>query len=471
MEKTSKKSHHLLLWLVACAVLVAVAALGVAQFSGLRGAEPQSRPALMPQWRALLAVALVVIVARLGGTLAARFGQARVLGEVVAGVLLGPSLLGSLWPAGQQWLFEPGVRATMETLAQLGVLVFMFLVGMDSAGPSQAVPFRPVAAISFCGLAVPFALGVLLAVILPAIPQLGLPHDGSPAFALFIGVSLSVTALPVLARLVSDLGLRGTALGALALRCAAVTDLVCWCLLGMAAVMAGNRSVAGVAGSLVLTAAVAVLLLGVVRRRLDRLGERQADSIPYGAPAGLLAGMLLTAAFTDLIGVHSILGAFLFGAAVPKSLAAKLRLDEKLRPLISWLLLPLFFCVIGLNVRLDVVVETPVLLAAALLVVLLAVLGKWFGAGLTARLSGYSWRRANLLATLLNCRGLTELVVLDTGWRMGILTDAVFSIFVLMTLVTTVGCSVLAARFAGALRTGDKSLSEQGSGFLIAPNR
>ncbi|MFC3454332.1 cation:proton antiporter domain-containing protein [Amycolatopsis speibonae] len=150
---------------------------------------------------------------------------------------------------------------------------------------------------------------------------------------------------------------------------------------------------------------------------------------------------MLTAAFTDLVGVHSFLGAFLFGAAVPKELATKLRLDEKLRPFVSWLLLPLFFCVIGIDVHLDAIVGTPMLLAVL------------------------------LLATLLNCRGLTELVVLDTGRRMGILTDTGFSLFVLMTLVTTAGCSVLAAGFTGKCQPGEKSLPEQDSRFLAAPNR
>ncbi|ANN16110.1 hypothetical protein SD37_10990 [Amycolatopsis orientalis] len=456
-----EKRRKLWPWLTTCAALAVAAAFGVARFSGRPVAEPPAGPESIPQWRALLAVTLIVVVARLGGTLAARFGQARVLGEVVAGVLLGPSLLGILWPSAQQWLFAPGVGATMETLAQLGVLVFVFLVGTESAVSSRAVPLRPVAAISFCGLAVPFALGVLLAAILPEVSLLGLPEGGNAAFALFIGVSLSVIALPVLARLVSDLGMRGTALGALALRCAAVTDLVCWCLLGVAAALAGHRSPLGVAGSLVLTAAVAVLLLGVVRRGLGRLGDRQADRIPSGVPVGLLGGMLLTAAFTGLIGMHSVLGAFLFGAAVPKDLASKLRLDEKLQPFVSWLLLPLFFCVIGLNVHLDVVVRTPMLAAVLLLVVFFAVLGKWLGAGLTARFSGYSWQQSNLLATLLNCRGLTELVVLDVGRRMGILPDAVFSLFVLMTLVTTVGGSVLAAGYAGPYRIDKEAVRTQ----------
>ncbi|MFC3454333.1 cation:proton antiporter domain-containing protein [Amycolatopsis speibonae] len=233
MEKPATKRHRLWPWLVVCAVLVAAAVFGAAQFPGPRGAEPQTPPSSIPQWRALLAVSLVVLVARLGGTLATRLGQARVLGEVVAGVLLGPSLLGAVWPAAQLWLFDPGVRATMETLAQLGVLVFMFLVGMESAVPSQGVPLRPVVAIGFFGLAVPFALGVLLAAILSGIPRLGLPNGGDAAFALFIGVSLSVTALPVLARLV-------------------------------------------------------VLLLGVVRRGLGRLGERRVDRIPSGVSVGLL---------------------------------------------------------------------------------------------------------------------------------------------------------------------------------------
>jgi Kef-type K+ transport system membrane component KefB len=387
---------------------------------------------------ALVAVALIIVVTQLLGALLERLAQPRVIGEILGGILLGPSFLGLVAPTLEAQLFAPAVVAQLNLLAQIGLALFMFLIGLE-LNPALIGPRLPVASrITAVGMALPLALGSGMALWLESWqPQL-LPGDRSPGGILFMGTAMAITAFPVLARILRDRGLSGTPLGALAISVAAIDDLLSWILL--AAVVAYTRSggLASTVPTLVLTAAwAAFLLLGLrpLRRWLAH-HHQQRGSLGAGLEVVLLSGALVSAAVTDWIGVHLVFGAFLWGLAMPRNTALQGQLEQRLRSAVLQLMLPLFFAISGLSTRLESL-DSPVLWAAALLVLAVAIAGKFTGAWATARLSGVPPREALALGWLMNTRGLTELVVLNVGLGLGVISTQLFSIGVLMALSTT----------------------------------
>lgn len=381
--------------------------------------------------RFLLAVAVAVVAARALGWVAVRARQPRVIGEVLAGIVLGPSLLGALWPAATEYLFPVQVMPGLKGLAQLGLVLFMFLVGVELDPGLLRGRGRTVAYVEVGSLVLPFGLGVAAALWL--YPRFGTGTDRL-SFVLFIGVAMAITAFPVLVRILQDTGLAGTPVGAVAVAAAALDDVTAWCLLaGAVAVTAstGPGEVLVVAG---LAVGYVLVMVLVVRPVLARVG---AVSLPVA-----VAVALLSAWATEQIGVHAVFGAFVAGAVMPTDRSVRARLEDQLTTVTTTVLLPVFFVVVGVSVRIDRL-NSLYLWGVTALVVLVATVGKMVGATGGALLSGSSRRDALTLGVLMNTRGLTEIVILTVGLELGVIDTTMFSIGVVMALATTVVASPL----------------------------
>lgn len=387
---------------------------------------------------ALLAVAVVIALAQLLGELAQRIGQPRVLGDIVGGILLGPSLLGVVQPGLFGWLFSPAVRLQLNLLGQLGLVLFMFLVGLE-LNPRLLQGRIPLASrVSIVGVLLPLLLGLGLADRFEAWFPALLPGNHTVAGALFMGTAMAITAFPVLASILQERQLLNQPLGSLAITAAAFDDVVGWCLL--AAVVAFSRSGSGLAALptlLGISLYAAALLLGTrpLRRRLEQRYRRLGALEPW-LQTLIFCGALVSGVITELLGVHVIFGAFLWGLAMPRSEPLQRWLTLRLETVVLRLLLPLFFAISGLNTRIGSL-NRPDLWLAAALVLLVAVAGKFLGTWAVARASGVPPGEAQALGWLMNTRGLTELVVLNVGLALGVITPALFTMGVLMALTTT----------------------------------
>jgi Kef-type K+ transport system membrane component KefB len=398
-----------------------------------------SVPAIL--WHLLLALAAVVIVGRLLGLLFHRLGQPPVMGEIIGGILLGPSLLGLIAPSAQQYLLPPPIAPYLGAIAQAGVTLYMFLVGLELNPQRLKSQAQATVAISHASIVAPFLLGSALALFLyPRFSSADVPFT---AFALFLGLSMSVTAFPVLARILSDRGMTQTDLGAVALTCAAVDDVTAWCLLAF---------VAGVAQSSAENAfMVAAFTLGfiafmftIVRPAAARFAVKNSNA--SGITVALaLAGMSLAAWATAAIGIHAIFGAFLFGAILPHDGAPARTLKQKLGRPVTVLLLPAFFAFTGMRTQIGLLSGWFEWLTCALIIVV-ATTGKFGGSFLAGLLTGLPWRYGAALGVLMNTRGLMELIVLNVGLDLGILSPALFAMMVLMALVTTLMTTPILAR-------------------------
>lgn len=385
----------------------------------------------------LVAVPAAILACQAGAALLRRFGQPPVIGEIAMGIVLGPSLLGWLWPEAQAWLFPEPVLPYTSVLGQIGLLGFMFLVGLELDLGALRGSSRTAVAVSQAGMLVPLCLGALLA--FPLYGRLAPDGVGFVPFTLFMAVAMSVTAFPVLARILVDRGLYGTPLGALAMACAAVDDVAAWCLLALVVALTAAGSPFDALSAAGLTVAFGAAMLLVVRPLLARWAARgRADRANDGVVMVLLfSGLSLAALATDLIGVHTLFGAFLFGVATPRGHRRVEASAARLRAVVVPLLLPLFFVHTGLSTEIGALAAEPAqwLWTGALLAV--AVLGKWGGAAGAARMCGRPWREAMSIGALMNCRGLTELVVLTIGLELGVIGPDLFTMLVLVALITT----------------------------------
>ncbi len=380
----------------------------------------------------LATLAAVVGLGWILGRLCARLGQPPVIGEVVAGILLGPSLLG---PANAARLLPPQVVPQLEAVAQLGVILYLFTIGLGMHGDAVRRRAGATIAIAQAGIVAPFLLGAALAV--PLFARLAPAHVAIIPFALFLGTAMAITAFPVLARILADTGLTRTPLGGLALAAAAIADVSAWCLL---AVVTGIAKAEVGAGLLVVVGATVylVLLLGVVRPLLARAltGGDAAPEPARGIVALVFMGLLLSALTTQAIGIHALFGAFLFGAVIPHDSGVARALGRALEAPVGILLLPAFFAFTGMRTRIDLIAGAGEWMICAVIVVA-ATAGKFGGTFLAARLSGMATRDAAGLGALMNTRGLMELIVLNVGLDLGVITPTLFSMLVLMALVTT----------------------------------
>ncbi|MFI1471835.1 cation:proton antiporter [Streptomyces wuyuanensis] len=395
----------------------------------------------------LVAVPVAITACQAGAALLRKFGQPPVIGEIAMGIVLGPSLLGWLWPEAQHWLFPAAVLPYTSVLGQIGLLGFMFLVGLELDLGALRGSSRTAVAVSQAGMLVPLGLGALLA--FPLYGRLAPDGVGFVPFTLFMAVAMSVTAFPVLARILVDRGLYGTPLGALAMACAAVDDVAAWCLLALVVALTAAGSPFDALSAAGLTVAFGAAMVLVVRPLLARWAARgRADRANDGVVMVLLfSGLSLSALATDLIGVHTLFGAFLFGVATPRGHRRVEASAARLRAVVVPLLLPLFFVHTGLSTEIGALAAEPSqwLWTGALLAV--AVLGKWGGAAGAARVCGRPWREAMSIGALMNCRGLTELVVLTIGLELGVIGPDLFTMLVLVALITTAVTAPAVSRF------------------------
>ncbi|MFF7476848.1 cation:proton antiporter [Streptomyces sp. NPDC008092] len=368
-----------------------------------------------------------------------RVGQPAVVGEIAAGILLGPSLLGRLWPTGQALLFPPDALPVIEALGDLGLLVFMFLVGHRFDLPALRGHSRIALAVGQGSVLLPLLAGGVLA--LAMYPSLAPPGVARLPFVLFIAVSLSVTAFPVLARILADRGLHHTTLGTLATACAAVDDITAWCLLALAVALTRATSLWQVPVTIAEAFGfVAAMTLGV-RPLLACWASRVRNGL--GAPSDSLAlvllftGLSLSALITDAIGIHAIFGAFLFGVVTPRALPCVDLAARHLESVAMPVLLPLFFITVGLGTNIGLLGAHARAWLWFVAILVVAVAGKWGGTAAAARLCGGPWRESLALGSLMNCRGVTELVVLNVGLSLGVLGSGLFTMLVLMALATT----------------------------------
>jgi Kef-type K+ transport system membrane component KefB len=385
----------------------------------------------------VLQIAVILVAARIVGFLFQKINQPQVVGEMVAGILLGPSLLGWLAPGVSAALFPPSSLSYLNALSQVGLVVFMFVVGL-ALDPSELHGYGHAAVLtSHVSIVAPFCLGGLTALYL--YPRLSDETVTFTGFALFMGSAMSITAFPVLARILTERGLLRSRMGTMAIACAAVDDVTGWCILAYIVVLvrvthASRPAWVTIAGSL---AYVLVMLL-VVRRFLPAFERafRKRDRLSDNLIAGIVVLVLASALATEWLGIHLLFGAFLMGAIMPKTPEFTRYLLHKFESVTVVLLLPLFFAFTGLRTRIGVGSGSAIWFYSAL-VIGVAITGKLGGSMFAARLAGMPWREAASLGVLMNTRGLMELVILNIGLDIGVISPVMFSIMVLMALVTT----------------------------------
>lgn len=409
----------------------------------------------------LIDLAIIIIAARTFGWVAKRSGQPAVIGEIVAGILLGPTVLGRLDPDLPAQIF-PG-EVPLRSIADLGLVFFVFLVGLELDTRLIRTQGKRALQISLSGIIAPLLGGIFVGYLLSDVNNGGrfLEETMQPpktfAFALFLGAALCITAFPVLARILVETGLYKTAVGTATLCAAAVDDVCAWILLAAVVGITKSGSAAEAGQALLLTLSFAAFmvtagryLLSLLARRYDATGRLSVDQV-----ALILAGVLLSAFVTERIGIHSIFGAFIFGTIMPQRAGMTRELTDKVEDFTVIVLLPVFFLVAGL--RTDIfTLNSPSLVGWLLLILAVAIVGKFAGCGLAARLTGASTRDAVIVGSLMNTRGLTELVILTIGLNMGVLSDRSFAMMVIMALATT----VMAAPIVNRLMPREQVLHE-----------
>ena len=381
-------------------------------------------------------VAVILLVCRACGFIAARVGQPQVVAEMVAGFLIGPSLFGWLAPGLQARLFPPESRHALFIVSQIGLVLYMFSVGLEFRAELMLRHARRAAAVSIAGIAAPLVLGGALAVLLMGSGGFFAPGVRTFHAVLFVGAALSITAFPVLARIIYERGIAGTAMGSLALAAGALDDAAAWIILAVVlGSFTGNATLA-----LVAAGGGALYVCGVfgavrpIHARFEAAAEERG-SVPPWMFSIVLSALAAGAWFTDLVGIHSVFGAFILGAAAPHGRLSR-DLQARIEPLTTSLLLPIFFVYSGLNSRIGLV-DTAWLWTVAALALVAACAGKGVACFVAARVTGASTREALSIGSLMNARGLMELILLNIGLQRGLITPTLFTILVMMTIATT----------------------------------
>jgi len=398
-----------------------------------------------------LFVQLLVIIAaaRLAGRAFTAIGQPAVVGEMAAGILLGPSLFGAVAPEAFAFVFPAASLGALKLLSQIGVCLFMFSVGMELDVRHLRNKAHTAVVVSHASIVVPYFLGVVLAYFL--FTRLAQPGTTFMAFALFMGISMSITAFPVLARILKDRGLSQTYLGSTAIVCAAVDDVTAWSILAVVVAIVRATSVAASVLNLALVAGFVALMIGVVRPALRRgigLARLEAAEPAKGVLATVICVVVAAALCTEVIGIHALFGAFLAGAIMPQAGDFRHKLALRVENFSTVFLLPLFFVFTGLRTQIGLVNDLQGwLLCGGIIAV--ATAGKLGGTAVTARIAGMGWRESLQLGALMNTRGLMELIALNIGYDLGILSPRIFTMLVLMALVTTTLTGPLLTLFGG----------------------
>jgi Kef-type K+ transport system membrane component KefB len=386
--------------------------------------------------RLLLQIITIIAVARIFGYLAKKIGQPSVIGEIIAGIFLGPSILGFISPAISGFLFPSESISILEFFSQIGLILFMFIIGMDIDLKVLGRKAPEAFVVSHASIVIPFALGMSLAYyIYTATAPNGVPFL---SFALFIGISMSITAFPVLARILQERNILKTQVGTLAITCAAIDDISAWCLLAALIAIVKAGSFVSSIYTIILSVIYVAVMLKIVRPFLHRLGDifTRKEGIIRPVVALFLITLLFSSYITEIIGIHAIFGAFVAGVIMPPNVRFRKILIEKLEDLALILLLPIFFVISGLRTEIGLI-NTPYLWKLTGWVIFIAVAGKFAGSALSLRFVGQKWRNSLIIGALMNTRGLMQLVVLSIGYDLGVLSPGVYTILIIMALVTT----------------------------------
>jgi Kef-type K+ transport system membrane component KefB len=412
---------------------VSKGAVGAASAASAEKAGTLEAGLKSPLSRLLLQVIVIMVAARLVGMLFVKMKQPPVIGEMLAGILLGPSLLGMVSPGTLDFLFPVASLDSLKLFSQVGVVLFMFLVGMDLDLRHLRERAHSAVMVSHASIFLPMLLGVGLALFLyNSYAPAGVAFS---SFGLFMGIAMSITAFPVLARILEERGLLKTPLGNASIACAAVDDVTAWCLLAVVVAIAQASGMAPALLTVGLALAFVIFMFYVVRPWVERTlgGETQHRK---GLIAGTLVFAFASAWITELIGIHALFGAFLAGVVAPPQKEFRAALRERLEVVVSVFLLPLFFAFTGLRTQIGLLDDGRSWLVCGA-VVAVAVAGKLGGGMMAARWTGMSWMDSFSIGTLMNTRGLMELIVLNLGYDLGILSQKVFAIMVIMALATT----------------------------------
>lgn len=403
-----------------------------------------------------LQIAVILLFCRVVGMIAARFGQPQVVAEMIAGVFLGPSLFGLIWPEGQQWLFpwdkSQTTRDTQSYLfpaSQLGLALYMFIVGMEFRVDIVQKRFKSSLAVSAAGMVAPFVLGAGLAWIFFHYTELFPKKTSLMEAMLFLGASMCITAFPMLARIIHFKGLAGTTMGTVAIGAGAIDDATAWALLAVVLASFDNNwshALVNIGGGLAYVLVTLTLIKALLKRVEPLVTEADGKLSDGGLVIGL-AMMALGAWFTDLIGLHAVFGAFVMGCAMPREVMTR-DLIARIQPLAVALLLPLFFTYSGLNTKIGLL-NTGFLWLMCGAVLIAAILGKGVACWLAARATGISNREAMGIGTLMNARGLMELIIINIGLQRGVITEGLFATLVIMAVVTTLMASPIFERLVG----------------------
>ena len=395
----------------------------------------------------LLALAIIILFARLHGLLFRYFHQPPVIGEVIAGIMLGPSFLGRLAPGVTAYLLPSTLAPFLSILAQVGILLYMFLVGLEFEPATLRSKTHSAIMVSHASIMVPFLFGAAFSLVLyPRVSTADVPF---PIFALFLGVSMSVTAFPVLARILTDRSIHKTSLGVMALTCAAVDDVTAWCLLAFIVSIVQAR-LGGAVLTLVMTVFfIAVMVLGIRPAVVRWVTRQETDGLTRGAMTAVCVGLLLSSLISEFIGIHAIFGAFLLGTLIPHDSTIAQQLKFKLEDLVVVLFLPAYFAFTGMRTQIGLMggVDAWVLCGV---IILVASAGKFGGSFMAARLTGSGWKDSIAIGVLMNTRGLMELVVLNIGLDLGVISPVLFAMLVIMALATTLATAPILHFVVGA---------------------
>ncbi len=384
----------------------------------------------------LLQIITIIVTARVFGFICRKIGQPSVIGEIAAGIFLGPSFVGWHFPEFAAFLFPDTAMDNLHIISQLGLVLFMFVVGMELDLNMLKNKANDAVVISHASIIFPFALGVGLAYFL--YDTFSLPGINFLSFALFTGIAMSITAFPVLARIVQERGLTKTRLGAVAITCAAADDITAWCILAAVIAIVKAGSFASSLYTILMAVAYVLVMLKLVQPFLKKLGDIYSNREGLSKPvvAIFFITLLVSAFATEVIGIHALFGAFMAGVIMPSNLNFRNIFIEKVEDVAVVLLLPLFFVFTGLRTEIGLLNDISLWKICGL-ICLVAIVGKFVGSAVAAKFTGQPWRDSLILGALMNTRGLMELVVLNIGYDLGVLGPEMFAMMVIMALVTT----------------------------------
>lgn len=384
----------------------------------------------------ILQLLVILITVRVAGSLFKKIGQPAVVGEMVAGIVLGPSLVGAFFPAFSAFIFPKESLPHLQLISQVGLILFMFVIGMELDLSLLKKKAGSAVIISHASIVFPYGLGVGLSYFL--YKKMAPEGVHFYSFALFMGIAMSITAFPVLARVIRERGLTGTRLGTLAITCAAADDITAWCILGFVIAVAKAASVMSAVYTIVLTIGYVLIMLLLLKPFLARLAGKWLPlrSMQQSAVAIVFIVLLVSAYICEVIGIHALFGAFMAGVVMPDEWSFRKILIDKIEDVALILFLPLFFVFTGLRTEIGLLQDSS-LWGMCLVIILVAVAGKFGGSALAARYTGESAKDSLAIGALMNTRGLMELVVLNIGYDLGILSPQIFTMMVLMAIITT----------------------------------